>query len=127
MDITYILLKENPLRDSEALNKDIDQIIYNIGKITGQGLSPIKAIYAEDVQPDPNVRASLLTLYLKWDSEDNTPLKQKHKMAYYEKQLTEGIPYVNAAILRELGSNLIKVDFHYFIYNKPPKKSKRKQ
>ena len=122
MDITYILLKENPTIDSEALNKDINIILSHLDK----GLTLIKAIYAEDVQPDPNTRASLLTLYLKWDYEDNTPLKQKHQMAYYEKQLTEGIPYINAAILRELGSNLIKVDIHYFIYNRPSKKSKRK-
>ena len=121
MDITYILLKENPTIDSEAINKDINIILSHLDK----GLTPIKAIYAEDEQPDPHTRVDL-TLYLKWDSEDNTPLKQKHQMAYYEKQLTEGIPYINAAILRELGSNLIKVDIHYFIYNKPPKKSKRK-
>ena len=122
MDITYILLKENPTIDSEALNKDINIILSHLDK----GLTLIKAIYAEDEQPDPHTRVDL-TLYLKWDSEDRMP--PKHKVTSKYEKIIKEIPEIDAsdafAIVRVLGSNLIKVDVHYFFYNEPPKKSRK--
>lgn len=109
MNITIISPKDNLIRDYKGLNQDIPKIIQYIDT----RLTLIQAIYIEDIQTDSNLTANL-TLYLKWDSNDKMP--DKHQLTWYDPIIKE-IPDINAITLRVLGSTIIKVDIHYFIFH----------
>ena len=110
MNITIISPQANPTRNEEILTSNILKILPHIkGKV-----SVIQAIYAEDT-PDPQVsHGADLTLYLKWESEEEIPKYEINDIP--ERDLIRDIPSFNGIQVRVIGPTLLKAYIHYFTY-----------
>ena len=120
MNIAIISPQAIITRDKETIHQDILKILPHIkGKV-----SVIQAIYAEDT-PDPQVsHGADLTLYLKWESDEEIPKYEINDI--YERDLIRDIPSFNGIQVRVIGPTLIKAYIHYFTYV-PQKKNQIKK